>query len=81
MALAAGGKRTIHSLDITQVFIQSEWQYLPEGKPASIFITPPDGIEEEAGVVYEVLKPLYGIPNCARALHFTLDDFMKSQGF
>eukprot|EP00961_Rhodomonas_salina_P290327 3923186-Rhodomonas_salina.1 len=70
MALAADGRRTIHSLDITQAFIQSEWQYLPEGNPSSIFITPPDCVEEEAGVVYEVLKPLYGIPNSARALHF-----------
>eukprot|EP00961_Rhodomonas_salina_P132118 1778474-Rhodomonas_salina.1 len=81
MALAAGGRRTIHSLDITQAFIQSEWQYLPEGNPSLIFIYPPNCVTEERGVVYEVLKPLYGIPNSARALHFTLDDFMKSQGF
>eukprot|EP00961_Rhodomonas_salina_P118705 1598013-Rhodomonas_salina.1 len=81
MALAAGGRRTIHSLDITQAFIQSEWQYLPEGNPSRIFIYPPDSVTEERCVVYEVLKPLYCIPNSARALHFTLDDFMKSQGF
>eukprot|EP00961_Rhodomonas_salina_P034192 460270-Rhodomonas_salina.2 len=81
MALAAGGRRTIHSLDITQAFIQSEWQHLPEGNPSCIFINPPDGINKEEGVVYEVLKQLYCIPNSARALHFTLDDFMKSQGF
>eukprot|EP00961_Rhodomonas_salina_P191773 2587836-Rhodomonas_salina.2 len=81
MALAAGGCRNIHSLDITQVFIQSEWQCLPEGNPSQIFIHPPDGVTEERGVVYEVLKPLYCIPNSALALHFTPDDFIKSQGF
>eukprot|EP00961_Rhodomonas_salina_P202879 2737093-Rhodomonas_salina.1 len=81
MALAAGGRCTIHSLDITQAFIQSKWQYLPEGNPSSIVITPPDSVDEDEGVVYEVLKPLYGMPNSARALHFTLDNFMKSQGF
>eukprot|EP00961_Rhodomonas_salina_P045180 606908-Rhodomonas_salina.1 len=42
---------------------------------------PPDGVEEDSEVVYEILKPLYGIPNSARALHFTLDQFMKDQGF
>jgi len=81
MAITAGGKRHIHSLDITQAFIQSEWQYLPEGVPSRIFVLPPDGVDEEKGFVYEVCKPLYGIPNSARALHFTLDNFMKSQGF
>eukprot|EP00961_Rhodomonas_salina_P073459 987461-Rhodomonas_salina.2 len=81
MALAAGGHRTIHSLDITQAFIQSEWQYLPEGNPSRIFIAPPDGVDKDEGVVYEVLKPLYDIPNLVRPLHFTLDNFMKSQGF
>eukprot|EP00961_Rhodomonas_salina_P218669 2955165-Rhodomonas_salina.1 len=81
MALAAGGRSVIHSLDITQAFIQSKWQYLPEGNPSRIFIAPPDGVDEDGGVVYEVLKPLHGIPNSARALHFTLDNFMKLQGF
>ena len=81
MSLTAGGRRHIHSLDITQAFIQSEWQYLPEGIPSRIFILPPDGVAEEAGYLYEICKPLYGIPNSARALHFTLDNFMKSQGF
>jgi len=31
--------------------------------------------------VYEVLRLLYGIPSSARALHFTLDKYMQSQGF
>jgi len=43
----------------------------PEEAP-QIFIRPPVGWEEEGGVVYEVLRPLYGIPSSARALHYTL---------
>eukprot|EP00961_Rhodomonas_salina_P033209 447071-Rhodomonas_salina.3 len=49
MVLAAGGSCTINSLDITQAFIQSKWQYLP----SRIFITPPDSVNEEEGVVYK----------------------------
>jgi len=33
-----------------------------------IFIRPPAGWDEEPGVVYEVLRPLYGIPSSALAL-------------
>ena len=29
----------------------------------------------------QVLKPLYGVPSSARSLHFTLHDFLESQGF
>mmetsp|Transcript_62276 Transcript_62276/g.129140 ORF Transcript_62276/g.129140 Transcript_62276/m.129140 type:complete len:194 (-) Transcript_62276:86-667(-) len=43
----------------------------PESAP-QIFIRPPAGWPEEPDVVYEVLRPLYGIPSSARALHFTL---------
>jgi len=37
-----------------------------------IFISPPAGWEEDPDVVHEVLRPLYGIPSSARALHYTL---------
>mmetsp|Transcript_62304 Transcript_62304/g.129298 ORF Transcript_62304/g.129298 Transcript_62304/m.129298 type:complete len:214 (-) Transcript_62304:258-899(-) len=43
----------------------------PEESP-QIFIRPPAGWKEEPDVVYEVLRPLYGIPSSARALHYTL---------
>ncbi len=32
-------------------------------------------------MVYEVLRPLYGIPSSARALHRTLSKWFKEQGF
>jgi len=39
----------------------------PESSP-QIFIRPPAGWDEDPDVVYEVLRPLYGIPSSARAL-------------
>ena len=36
---------------------------------------------EDAGIVYEVLRPLYGIPSSARALHFSLAKWFKAEGF
>ena len=46
-----------------------------------VFIRPPSGWDEDPGVVYEVLRPLYGIPSSAQALHYTLAKFMSEQGF
>ena len=46
-----------------------------------MFVRPPQGWDEEQGIVYEVLRPLYGIPNSARALHYTLDRWMVDNGF
>eukprot|EP00961_Rhodomonas_salina_P165719 2232939-Rhodomonas_salina.1 len=58
----------LHSCDLAQAFVQVD--KLDEG-----------GAEEEKDVVYEVLRPLYGIPSSARALHLTLSTFFKEQGF
>jgi len=57
----------MHCVDLSQAFIQASWDDLPE-KAQQIFIRPPSGWDEEPGVVYEVLRPLYGIPSSARAL-------------
>jgi len=58
-------------VNFSQAFIQASWDDLPEDVP-QIFIKPPEGWDEEPGTVYEVLRPLYGIPSSARALHYTL---------
>jgi len=71
MAMAAAMDLEMHCVDFSQAFIQADWADLPEEAP-QIFIRPPVGWEEESGVVYEVLRPLYGIPSSARALHYTL---------
>ena len=39
------------------------------------------GSGEDNDVVYEVTRPLYGIPSSSRALHLTLSRWMKSQRF
>ena len=80
MAIAAANGYEIHSCDFTQAFIQGEWEALPEEMP-QVFIRPPAGWNEEPGVVYEVLRPLYGIPSSAHALHFTLDKFLRDNKF
>ena len=72
MLMVAADDLELHAVDFSQAFIQADWKDLPEETP-QIFIRPPQGWPEEEGVVYEVLRPLYGIPSSARALHFTLD--------
>jgi hypothetical protein len=80
LSLAAANNEHLHSVDLTQAFIQAD--KLDEGVNGRIFVTPPPGCEEdEEGVVYEVLRPLYGIPSSARALHQTLDRWFREQEF
>jgi len=80
MALAAANGMHLHSMDVAQAFIQSNWADLPEDI-GTIYITPPDGVQEDEDVVYRVVRPLYGIPSSARALHFTLVRWFREQGF
>jgi len=70
MSMAAAMNLEMHCVDFSQAFIQASWEDLPESAP-QIFIRPPAGWDEEPDVVYEVLRPLYGIPSSARALHYT----------
>ena len=80
MSMAAAEDLEMHCVDFSQAFIQASWADLPEEVP-QVLIRPPIGWEEEPGVVYEVLRPLYGIPLSARALHYTLSKFNHEQGF
>eukprot|EP00961_Rhodomonas_salina_P124053 1671916-Rhodomonas_salina.1 len=77
ISIAAAEDLELHSCDLAQAFIQAD--KLDEGVNGLIFISPPKGWEEDEGVVYEVLCPLYGIPSSARALHLTLTKWFKSQ--
>ena len=77
MSVATGMKWKAVGVDLTQGFIQAE---LPkDGKP--IYISPPPGHSEEPGVVYQVLKPLYGMPHSGRCLHITWSNWLEEQGF
>eukprot|EP00961_Rhodomonas_salina_P180123 2430878-Rhodomonas_salina.3 len=71
MAAADGLHLPLHSGDLTQAFFQAA--RLTEGPNGRIFITPSPGCEEdEEGVVYEVLGPLYCVPSSAHMLYLTL---------
>ena len=77
MSIATAQGWKARSVDFTQGFIQAD---LPkDGKP--IYISPPPGVEEEEGVVYQVLRPLYGMPHSGRCLHVTWSNWLKSEGF
>eukprot|EP00961_Rhodomonas_salina_P082141 1104687-Rhodomonas_salina.1 len=60
----------LHSCDLAQAFIQAD--KLDEGVNDRIFVRPLQGATEDSDTVYKVLRPLYGIPSSARALHLTL---------
>jgi len=64
-------------VDLTQGLIQAE---LPKDGKA-IYISPPPGHVEEPDVVYQVLKPLYGMPHSGRCLHVTWSKWLEGQGF
>lgn len=69
----------LHSCDLAQAFIQAD--KLDKGMNGRVFVQPPQGVTEDANVVYEVLRPLYGIPSSAQALYLTLSKWFKDQGF
>eukprot|EP00961_Rhodomonas_salina_P089506 1203707-Rhodomonas_salina.1 len=71
ISLAAALDLELHSCDLAQAFIQAD--RLEGGINGRIFITPPKGWGEQDDIVYECLRPLYGIPDSARALSKTLD--------
>jgi hypothetical protein len=77
MSMATAMKWKAVGVDLTQGFIQAE---LPKDGKA-IYISPPPGHAEEADVVYQVLKPLYGMPHSGRCLHITWSNWLESQGF
>eukprot|EP00961_Rhodomonas_salina_P200076 2698854-Rhodomonas_salina.1 len=80
MSMAAAENLHLHSLDMAQAFIQAD--RLPEGVNGRIFMTPQPGCEEyEEGVVYECLRPIYGVPSSARALWVTLSKWFGECGF
>jgi hypothetical protein len=81
ISLATSQDWELHSCDFTQAFIQADC--LPEDVNGRFFIRPPPGSPDydNKSVVYEVLRPLYGVPSSPRALHKTLDGYFKSLGF
>ena len=75
IATAKGWRHML--VDLTQGFIQAE---LPKGGK-TIYITSPKGWKEDSDTVYEVRKPLYGMPHSGRCLHKTWSQWLNSEGF
>jgi hypothetical protein len=64
-------------VDLTQGFIQAE---LPKGGK-TVSITPLQGWEDDPDTVYEVRKPIYGMPHSGKCLHKTWSQWLNSEGF
>eukprot|EP00286_Rhodomonas_abbreviata_P023500 CAMPEP_0181309114 /NCGR_PEP_ID=MMETSP1101-20121128/11841_1 /TAXON_ID=46948 /ORGANISM="Rhodomonas abbreviata, Strain Caron Lab Isolate" /LENGTH=261 /DNA_ID=CAMNT_0023415577 /DNA_START=552 /DNA_END=1336 /DNA_ORIENTATION=- len=79
MSMAAALNLEMHCVDFSQAGMQSSRDDLPEDVQ-QVFIHPPSGWDEEPGVVYEVPRPLYGIPSSAHALHFTIQRILVTHG-
>jgi hypothetical protein len=77
MSMATAMKWKAVDIDLTQGFIQAK---LPKDGKA-IYISPPPGHVEEPDVLYQVLKPLYGMPHSGRCLHVTWSKWLEGQGF
>ena len=63
--------------DLEQGFIQAD---LPDDGN-TVYITPPKGYNEEEVIVYEIARPLYGMPQSGRVLHLTWANWLQEQGF
>ena len=66
-------------VDISQAFVQGD--LLPgDGHHGKVYISPPPGYTEDDGYVYQLRRPLYGMPSAARSsIVWTLQSFFASQ--
>ena len=79
LALATQHHMLCDHVDISQAFVQGD--LLPgDGHNGKVYISPPPGYTEEDGYVYQLRRPLYGMPSAARAWHTSMSAYLKSQG-
>ena len=78
-SISAVNDLELHSIDIEQAFLQAD--NLMEGVNDRYFINPPPGSPDtnNKDIVYEVLRPSYGNSLSPRALHKTMDDFLRAK--
>ena len=80
VALAAANDMEMDQVDISQAFIQGD--LLPgDGRRGRVFIAPPPGYPEDDDIVWQLQKPLYGMPQSARCWHLTMSKWLRKQGF
>ena len=79
LALATQHDMHCDHVDISQAFVQGD--LLPgDGYQGKVYISPPKGFDEDPDYVYELRRPLYGMPSAARAWHTTMSSYLKDQG-
>ena len=79
LALATQHNMHCDHVDISQAFVQGD--LLPgDGYQGKVYISPPPGFNEDPDYVYQLRRPLYGMPSAARAWHSTMSSFLKEQG-
>jgi hypothetical protein len=79
LALATQHNMHCDHVDISQAFVQGD--LLPgDGYQGKVYISPPPGFNEDPNYVYQLRRPLYGMPSAARAWHSTMSSFLKEQG-
>ena len=79
LALATQHNMHCDHVDISQAFVQGD--LLPgDGHNGKVYISPPPGFNEDPEYVYQLRRPLYGMPSAARAWHSTMSSFLKEQG-
>lgn len=80
VSLAAANDMEMDQVDISQAFIQGD--LLPgDGRRGRVFIAPPPGYPEEENIVWQLMRPLYGMPQSARCWHLTMSKWLKDEGF
>lgn len=72
---AAQHHRHLRKWDVRQAFTQSNKLAVP------IYVRPPPGIEDDPDIVWELVRPLYGLGIAPKAWSDTLIEFIRSQGW
>ena len=76
-ALAAANNWGLHSMDISQAFVQAD----PLDPATSFYVRPPRGYPCAPGTVWKLQKPLYGLACAPKAWSTTLVRFLVDYGF
>jgi hypothetical protein len=80
LALATQNNMHCDHVDISQAFVQGDFLFPGDGYNGKVYISAPPGYDEDPNYVYQLRRPLYGMPSAARAWHHTISAYLKSQG-
>jgi hypothetical protein len=76
-ALAAANNWGLHSMDISQAFVQAD----PLDPATPFYVRPPRGYACSPGTIWKLHKPLYGLACAPKAWSTTLVRFLIDYGF